>query len=348
MRTLVLLVLTCLPAAALTVDEVIELSDAGVADEIIINQMKSDGSAFELSAREIVNLQKKKVPATVINFMVQARGKAPVARAAGEPAPTPMGPPLKAELPDAALVVRNLSNAKITVIVYPHDRLVALVKGDIASGTVLANGSHARIPLPGGLYQVRWTNEAPFREIAVTRDATLELEFRDDDQGFRHVKAVVLLDGQEEPDPNAPRVTEVAARTEPAPPRVYQSPTNSSVTVIREVVQAPTRVVIAGRSPCDTTVGWADDSSWYVEPAYRPRIQVGYSWGSSPSYYGNGCSPAPVVHHYDTHRHSGYRSSPHSYSHYGHSSHGRTSHGYSRTADNVQYYLNWPFGHRHR
>jgi hypothetical protein len=240
--------------------------------------------------------------------------------------------------------VRNLSAVKITVIAYPHEREIALVRGEIPSGIVLANGSHSRLPLPSGLYRVRWTNEAPFRELAVTKDVSTDLEFRDDAQGFRHVKAYVLLDGQEEPDPNAPKVTEAPAEVEVHEPRVYQSPTNSSVTVIRDVVQAPTRVVIAGRSACDTTVGWADGGTYYVEPAYRPGYSLGFSWGSSPRYYRSSC--APVYGHYDHYRPT-YHHGGHSVYHGGHS-YGSHGHHYSRTADNVQYYLRWPFGHRHR
>ena len=321
------------PACALTTQEVIDLVEAGVSDEIIINQMKADGSAFELTARDIVDLQKKKVSPTVLNFMVQARGKAAPTPPAGETAPIPRADPPKAEARDAVLTVRNLAKGKVTVLVYPHEREIALVKGEIVNGTVLANGSRSDIPLPGGIYTVRWASDEPFRELAVAAGVTTEFEFRDDDRAFRGLRVVLFLDGQEEPDPNAPRITAEPQPEETPQPRIYRSPTNSNVTIIRDIQQVPTRVVIVpGTSsyartyyPYDSYAGDCGSPSYVVEPVYRPRVTFGFSYGG---YYGH-------------------RSYSRDYYHGGHSW-GGGGHHYSRTLDNVQYYLRWPFGHRHR
>jgi hypothetical protein len=334
MRAILAVLALTLPAAALTVDEVVQLTEAGVSDEIILEQLKADGSAFELSAREIVELQKKKVSPVVIKWMVSARGKAAPAPAAGPAKPIPRAEAPKEEARDAALTVRNVSKAKITVLTYARDREIALVKGEIATGTILANGSRTELKLPSGIYKVKWAAEEPFREIAVAGGVTTELELRDDESNFRGVRAVALLDGKEEPDPNAPEVTEAPA---PDPgPRVYVSPTNSNVTVIRDIQQVPARLVIVPGTSSYAATYYPDYAYTYGYTSgaysYAPGCGTVRSYYYGPRwYYGSG------HHHYGhTHDHGG-----HSWTHDGH-------HHYSRTADNVQYYLNWPFGHRHR
>ncbi len=330
------------PAFALTVEEVVQLSEAGVSDDIILDQMKADGSAFELSAREIVELQKKKVSPVVIKFMVSARGKPGPAKAEGKPAPIPEGEPVKStvEEKDAVLTVRNLAKGIVSVLVYTREREIALIQGEIQSATVLLNGSRAEIKVPSGLYRVRWANEAPFREIAVAKNVTTELEFRTDDRYARGVRAVAITDGKEEADPDAAKVEPEPTREELAanpPTRVYTSPTNSSVTVIRDIQQAPTRLVIVPGNSCSTrvydsygpTYSYLSDDGYYSSDyGYRSSFGAGYSWSYRPSY-SRSCYRAPVVYHG------------------GHTWVGG-SHHYSRTLDNIQYYLNWPFGHRHR
>ncbi len=331
------------PAFSLTVDEVVQLSEAGVSEDIILDQLKADGSAFELSAREIVELQKKKVSPIVIKYMVSARGKPAPAPADGKAAPIPRGEPLKStvEEKDAVLTVRNLAKGIVSVLVYTHEREIALIQGEIQSATVLLNGSRAEINIPSGLYRVRWANEAPFREIAVAKNVTTELEFRTDDRYARGVRAVAITDGKEEADPEAARVEPEPSREEliaNPPTRVYTSPTNSSVTVIRDIQQVPTRLVIVPGNSCATrvydscgpTYSYLSDDGYYSSGyGYRSSYGAGYSWSYRPTYYGTTWHHSPV------------------YSHGGHTWVGG-SHHYSRTLDNIQYYLSWPFGHRHR
>ena len=340
MRALVLLVSLAATASALTVEEVVQLAEAGVSDDIILDQMKADGSAFELSAREIVELQKKKVSPIVIRYMVTARGKQAPAKDAGKPAPIPRGEPVKSaeEEKDARLTVRNVAKGIVSVLVYTREREIALVQGEIQSATVLLNGSRAELSLPSGLYRVRWANEESFRELAVAKNVSTEFEFRDDDRFARGVGAVAIIDGKEEPDKYAPKVEPEPTREEliaNPPTRVYTSPTNSNVTVIRDIQQVPTRLVIVRgdscgsssyySSDCEPTYSYLSDDGYYSSGScYRPSYGASYRWSYSPSYY------RPAVYYHGGHFWSG------------------SSHHYSRALDNVQYYLNWPFGHRHR
>ncbi|KAF0240832.1 MAG: hypothetical protein FD180_4749 [Planctomycetota bacterium] len=331
MRALILFIALAAPATALTVDEVVQLAEAGVADDIIIEQMKADGSAFELSAREIVELQKKKVSPVVIRFMVAARGKQAPGRGSGKPAPLPAGEPVKSmeEEKDAVLTVRNVAKGIVSVLVYTREREIALVQGEIQSATVLFNGSHAEMKMPSGLYRVRWANEEAFRELAVAKNVTTEFEFRDDERFARGVRAVAIFDGKEEPDKHAAKVEPEPTKEDliaNPPTRVYTSPTNSNVRVIRDIQQVPTRLVIV-----------PGNSSW---SSTYDSCGSTYSYLSDHGYYSGGSCYRPTYY-----RSSYYR--PTTYYHGGHSWHG-SGHHYSRTADNVQYYLNWPFGHRHR
>ncbi|MEK7466478.1 MAG: hypothetical protein AAB074_03600 [Planctomycetota bacterium] len=332
MRALALFLALAAPAAALSVEEVVQLTEAGVSDDIILDQLKADGSAFELSAKELVELQKKKVSPVVIKYMVSVRGKQAPVKGSGRPAPIPKGDPIKSteEVKDAALTVRNVAKGIVSVLVYSHEREIVLVQGEISSATVLLNGSRAELKVPSGLYRVRWANEESFRELAVAKNVTTEFEFRDDERFARGIRAVAIFEGKEEPDPNAAKVEPAPTPEEliaNPPTRVYTSPTNSNVRVIRDIVQVPTRLVIVPGN-------YHSSSTYYgssCEPAYSYLSDDGYY--SSGSCYRSGS------------RHSYYR--PSTYYHGGHSwSHG--GHHYSRTLDNVQYYLNWPFGHRHR
>ncbi len=203
MRTLALVLILAGLSAALTVEEVVQLSEAGVSDEIIVDQMEADGSSFRLSAADIINLQKRNVSPVVIRFMVTARGKqeppADAAEGAGLPAPEPAAPSVGEQ--DAGLTLRNVSKRVLSVLVRSRDGEIVLIEGEIEGATVMFNGSHADLRLASGLYGVRWANEEAFRELAVAKDVKTELEFRDDVTLARGVRAVAIIDGKEEADP---------------------------------------------------------------------------------------------------------------------------------------------------
>lgn len=343
MRALLVFLALAAPAAALSVEEVVQLTEAGVSDDIILEQMQADGSAFELTAREIVDLQKKKVSPIVLKYMVSTRGKP--AKAASHPAaPIPVGAPIKPaeEEHDAVLTVRNVARGIISVLVYHREREIALVQGEIQSATVLFNGSHAELKLPSGLYRVRWANEEPFREMAVAKNIQNELEFRDEEHAWRGVRAVGIIDGQEEPNPYEPKAEPEPLKEEliaNPPTRVYTSPTNSNVVVIRDIPQVPVRLTVVPRASCYEgscdAYSWDDDAGYVWRPSYGVHGGVynhggyGFSW-NSPSCHRDSWG----------HGSNGY--------HGGHSWDSHGGHHYNRAADNIQYYLNWPFGHRHR
>lgn len=286
-------------ASALTLEEVVQLSESGVADDIILDQMKADESVFEISAAEIVYLQKKKVSPLVLRYMISARGRQAPAIEKGKVAPIPIGEPVKPleEGKDARLTVRNVAKGNLSVIVYSREREIVLVQGEIQSATVLLNGARAELSLPSGLYRIRWANEESFRELSVSKSVETKFEFRDDDRFARGVRAVAIVDGKEEADvladkPEPLPTTEELIANPPA--RVYKSPTNSSVTVIRDIQQVPTRLVI-----------------------------VRGNYHSSSRYYGSSCAPT-----YSNHSVHGCRSYG-----IGYSSRDRSSFGSSHLPD---------------
>lgn len=55
----------------MTQEDIIQLSQAGISDEVIINQIKATRSTFFLSNEEIITLKQANVNDSVINFMVE-------------------------------------------------------------------------------------------------------------------------------------------------------------------------------------------------------------------------------------------------------------------------------------
>ena len=55
----------------MTQEDIIQLSQADVSDEVIINQIKATRSTFFLSNEEIITLKQANVNDSVINFMVE-------------------------------------------------------------------------------------------------------------------------------------------------------------------------------------------------------------------------------------------------------------------------------------
>ncbi len=201
MRVIALFLALAGGVSALTVEEVLQLSEAGVGDDIILEQMKADGSTFELRAADILDLQKRGVSTVVIRHMVSARGTPALPADAGRETPAPAREPEQpAQAEDAGLVVRNLAKVILSVLVDLRARELVFVQGEIEGATALFNGSHATLSLPSGLYAIRWSNEDSFRELALARNVTTELEFRDDERFPNGVRAVAIVDGIEEAD----------------------------------------------------------------------------------------------------------------------------------------------------
>ncbi len=292
MRAMILILALAGPACALTVDEVVQLSEAGLADDIILDQMKADGSAFELSAAEIIHLQRKKVSPVVIRFMVSARER----QAPPEAAPIPANEPRKpAEIDDSVLTVRNLSKGIVSVMMNPGEREMVLVHGEIEGVTVLRNGSHADLGLPSGLYRIRWTNEEPFRELAVASNVTTEIEFRDDDRFLQGVRVVAILDGKEEADPWAAPATEDSGTEAEA-----AEEGSGEVVVVYEEAGEPVWdghafIEVASHVHGDRCGHWYYDNCWNLHPRDHVYTQLGYSrCGDTGGFYHSGESYARV------------------------------------------------------
>lgn len=101
-----------------------------------------------------------------------------------------------------------------------------------------------------------------------------------------------------------------------APPRLVIVPGNSGSTRVYDSY-GPTYSYLS------------DDGYYSTDNCYRPSYSAGYTWSYRPTHYRTSRHYAPTYYY-----------GGHSWSH--------GSHRYSRTLDNVQYYLRWPFGHRHR
>ncbi len=70
-------------AWALTVDEVVQLSQASVSDDVIVSQIDASGSVFVLSADDLIRMKENSVSERVMLHMIRTR----TAAASGDPAP---------------------------------------------------------------------------------------------------------------------------------------------------------------------------------------------------------------------------------------------------------------------
>src|SRR4051794_41482810 len=58
------------PAVPLTVEEVVRLSRAGVAEDVIAAKIKKNGKAFDLNTDELLDLKKYGVTDTLVRLML--------------------------------------------------------------------------------------------------------------------------------------------------------------------------------------------------------------------------------------------------------------------------------------
>jgi hypothetical protein len=86
---------------SLTVEEVVSLSKAGVAEDVIVTKIRMNGKAFDLNAAEILELKKAGISDLIINVLMNPAYKpeplaAPTAPVHADPLPpTPPPPPPK-------------------------------------------------------------------------------------------------------------------------------------------------------------------------------------------------------------------------------------------------------------
>jgi hypothetical protein len=76
--------------------EVVKLSQAKMADDVILNYIKNSGKVYNLSADDMLYLNSQGVSQPVVNALLQSKGSAP------EPAPAPTPPPTLAPGPGPA------------------------------------------------------------------------------------------------------------------------------------------------------------------------------------------------------------------------------------------------------
>lgn len=67
-----LLLIAAAPVAAVTVDDVIKLSEAGASDSVIMAKIDDDGTVFRLTVDDILQLKEKGVSDVVITYMMNA------------------------------------------------------------------------------------------------------------------------------------------------------------------------------------------------------------------------------------------------------------------------------------
>ncbi len=85
-------------AQAITKEDVVKLTQAGLGDEVIIAKIRKDGTVFDLSAADILELKKAGVTAKVLQAMLQA---------APAPAPAPKEEPPAATPPAEEPVIKE-------------------------------------------------------------------------------------------------------------------------------------------------------------------------------------------------------------------------------------------------
>jgi len=103
---LVLALLSPAPASAVTINEILSLSKAGVSEPVILALIDRDKTVFTLSAEQLVTLQKAGVTDTIVIAMLRSGREepppaAPIAEV--EPLPEPLPPP-EQPAPSAASV----------------------------------------------------------------------------------------------------------------------------------------------------------------------------------------------------------------------------------------------------
>ncbi|MBI3270080.1 MAG: hypothetical protein HYZ53_13730 [Planctomycetes bacterium] len=142
-------------AGAITQEDVVKLSQAGVSDEILISQIQAEGTVFQLSAAEIVNLKTAKVSEKVIAFMIQTRRGA-----AGAPAaPAEAGAACGAEAASLTLVLANADDRTYSLQIDEGGHMIFYYYGNFQDRLSLGRGETRSIPLSPGEWVVRWVGE---------------------------------------------------------------------------------------------------------------------------------------------------------------------------------------------
>lgn len=170
-------------AQALTVDEVIRLTQAGVGEPVIISQIQADATPVMLGANEIVALKQAHVTDTVILAMQQAARAYPAAAPAPQWSGSDDVAP-RSSTRTSAIVVTNNSSRDVSLILDAEGRSIRFAEAG-RGDTVVASGDSRIVRLPAGGYDVGWTGGATTYGAQVVSSRRSELVLRD-----RHVAGV--------------------------------------------------------------------------------------------------------------------------------------------------------------
>ncbi len=206
----VLMLLGATPAFAMSTDEVQKLAQGGVADEVILAQIRAEKATFTLTADQILALRKGGVSDAVLKAMIETRTET------RDPAPTT--PELERPASDKALgrlLLANDSEEPYCVMVSPEARSIFFYYGRLQDRVVLEPGESRTLDVPPGAYTVRWVGErarfsAPVAAGGTTRVVATRLETADY-EGLH----VSILEGEQEADAGMLKVFRDAPRPEP-------------------------------------------------------------------------------------------------------------------------------------
>lgn len=139
---LLLLALSGARAEAVTVRDIVELTRAGLSDEVLLALIETDATIFALDAQQIVDLRAAGVSEQVIVAMLQSgRRQAPEPPARPEPAPAPVEtasagaaaiPQHPQPYPTAVVVVPVPVAVPVVVPIAPLDVNQQILRGSVS------------------------------------------------------------------------------------------------------------------------------------------------------------------------------------------------------------------------
>ncbi|MBI3099130.1 MAG: glycine zipper family protein [Planctomycetes bacterium] len=258
------------PALALTTDEVIRLSQAGVSDPVIVNQIRASGSTFELSADDILRLKEAKVSDEVLTAMIQTR-RAPAQPAgrtggaaqpaANEPKPEPAValPPrgeaqravaMPGEGRQGSIELVNADDRMYSFNIDAESRTIYVYYGDGRERVNLEQGETRSLAVAPGDWFVRWVGENPVYRATVDAGETTRIVTKGTDvAGVPGVAVEVIRRGNTEEGGTLKKFgthTTTATRVDqvvrPSTTVVYTPPAPTTVYVERTYVPTTTCV----------------------------------------------------------------------------------------------------------
>lgn len=261
-------------ASALTVDEILQLSRAGVSDDILVAQIDADPLAAPVSAAQVERLRRGHVSETVLRALgATARPEEPAAPV--EPAESAPAVPERAASVtesqitlrngEALVVVRNEDRRGIAFHVNTGARTIEFV--ETGTGTRLALGQQSAFALPYGVWTAQWRGESRNYRVSIRAGERTDLILLTiDTPEVAGVRLRVLRNGRDFGSSvlhllnRAPVVVEA-----PPPTIVYEASPAFVAPQPATVVVAPAPTVVVAPAPVV-----------YVEPQYYAPAPVYY------------------------------------------------------------------------